>query len=128
MLQCSRCPYVVSLLYFAYYVLAVFTALQKNIFIDLNPVNSFLFSEIECQVPEISFGNQTEGNPPYSYQSKATFECWPGYRMKGFATSVCEESGWSALPACVEGKLNLLNAKMDGSFFPKVCIHDMSDK
>ncbi|CAM4627990.1 unnamed protein product [Leuciscus chuanchicus] len=58
--------------------------------------------EIQCQVPEISFGNQTEGNPPYSYKSKATFECWPGYRMKGFATSVCEESGWSALPACVE--------------------------
>lgn len=48
--------------------------------------------------------------------------------MKGFATSVCEASGWSALPACVEGKLNLLNAKMDGIFFPKVCIHEMSDK
>ncbi|KAG1963095.1 sushi, von Willebrand factor type A, EGF and pentraxin domain-containing protein 1 isoform X2 [Pimephales promelas] len=58
--------------------------------------------EIECQVPEIRFGNQTEGNPPYSYKSKATFECWPGYRMKGFATSVCEESGWSALPVCVQ--------------------------
>ncbi|XP_077054103.1 membrane cofactor protein [Siphateles boraxobius] len=58
--------------------------------------------EIECQVPEISFGNQTEGNPPYSNKSKVTFECWPGYRMKGFATSVCEESGWSALPVCVQ--------------------------
>ncbi|KAK7145150.1 hypothetical protein R3I94_011293 [Phoxinus phoxinus] len=58
--------------------------------------------EIECKVPEISFGNQTEGNPPYSYKSKATFECWSGYWMKGFATSVCEESGWSALPVCVE--------------------------
>ncbi|XP_056126538.1 zona pellucida sperm-binding protein 3 receptor [Rhinichthys klamathensis goyatoka] len=58
--------------------------------------------EIECQVPEIRFGNQTEGNPPYSYKSKATFECWPGYRMEGFATSECEESGWSALPVCVQ--------------------------
>ncbi|XP_067316392.1 membrane cofactor protein isoform X2 [Pseudorasbora parva] len=58
--------------------------------------------EIECSVPEISFGNQTEGNPPYFYKSNATFECWPGYRMKGLATSVCEKSGWSALPVCVK--------------------------
>lgn len=90
-------PDGVSLLYFAYYILPVFTALQKFFFIDLNPV-SFLFSEIECKVPEISFGNQTEGNPPYSYKSKATFECWPGYRMKDVATSVCEERDWFPLP------------------------------
>ncbi|XP_058633816.1 membrane cofactor protein isoform X2 [Onychostoma macrolepis] len=57
---------------------------------------------IECSVPEVRFGNQTEGNPPYFYKSKATFECWPGYRMKGLATSVCEKSGWSALPVCDE--------------------------
>jgi len=39
--------------------------------------------------------------------------------MKGFATSVCEESGWSALPVCVQGKLKLPNAKMDGIFPPR---------
>lgn len=57
---------------------------------------------VECQAPEINFSNQTKGNPPYFYKSEATFECWPGYRMEGFATSVCEKSGWSALPVCVE--------------------------
>ncbi|XP_073708506.1 membrane cofactor protein isoform X2 [Garra rufa] len=57
---------------------------------------------IECPVPEITFGRQTEGNPPYFYKSEATFECGPGYRMKGLATSVCEKSGWTPLPVCVE--------------------------
>uniref|UniRef100_A0A673MBX4 Im:7151449 n=1 Tax=Sinocyclocheilus rhinocerous TaxID=307959 RepID=A0A673MBX4_9TELE len=51
---------------------------------------------IECPVPEISFSTQTEGNPPYSFKCEATFECWPGYRMKGLATSVCEKSGCSS--------------------------------
>ncbi|ROL50792.1 Membrane cofactor protein [Anabarilius grahami] len=74
---------------------------------------------IKCRVPKISLGNRTEGNPPFSYKSEAAFECWPGYRMKGLAPSVCEESGWSALPVCVEGKLNLLNAVMDGIFFSR---------
>lgn len=89
---------------------------------------SFLSPAIECSVPEVRFGNRTEGNPPFFYKSEATFECWPGYRMKGLATSVCEKSGWSALPVCDEGKLNLLNAIMDGNLYSKVCIHDMSDK
>ncbi|XP_073810638.1 membrane cofactor protein isoform X8 [Danio rerio] len=57
---------------------------------------------IECGVPTIKFGNQTEGNPPYLHKSQATFECLPGYRMNGSATSVCEERGWSALPECVK--------------------------
>ncbi|XP_056316414.1 membrane cofactor protein isoform X2 [Danio aesculapii] len=57
---------------------------------------------IECGVPTINFGNQTEGNPPYLHKSRATFECLPGYRMNGLATSVCEERGWSALPECVK--------------------------
>ncbi|XP_042582370.1 membrane cofactor protein-like isoform X2 [Cyprinus carpio] len=57
---------------------------------------------IECSVPEVRFGNRTEGNPPFFYKSEATFECWPGYSMKGLATSVCEKSGWSALPVCDE--------------------------
>ncbi|XP_043098831.1 membrane cofactor protein [Puntigrus tetrazona] len=57
---------------------------------------------IECPVFELKFGNRTEGNPPFFHKSKATFECWPGYRMKGSATSVCEKSGWSALPVCDE--------------------------
>uniref|UniRef100_A0A672Q215 Sushi domain-containing protein n=1 Tax=Sinocyclocheilus grahami TaxID=75366 RepID=A0A672Q215_SINGR len=51
---------------------------------------------IECPVPEISFSTQTEGNPPYSFKCEATFECWPGYRMKGVATSVCEKSAITA--------------------------------
>lgn len=65
---------------------------------------------IECSVPEVSFGNRTEGNPPYFYKSEATFECWPGYRMKGLATSVCEKSGWSALPVCDEVIITLTKA------------------
>lgn len=96
-------------------------------FNNINQV-SFLSPAIECSVPEVSFGNRTEGNPPYFYKSEATFECWPGYRMKGLATSVCEKSGWSALPVCDEGKLNLLNDIMDGNLYSKVCIHDTSDK
>ncbi|XP_073810645.1 membrane cofactor protein isoform X17 [Danio rerio] len=60
---------------------------------------------IECGVPTIKFGNQTEGNPPYLHKSQATFECLPGYRMNGSATSVCEERGWSALPECVKAIL-----------------------
>lgn len=127
MLQCVRCfdqsPEVLSILYFAYHIVPVFTALQKSIlplfsfacFINLKTV-SFLFPAIECRVPKISLGNRTEGNPPFSYKSEAAFECWPGYRMKGLAPSLYEEGGWSALPVCVEGKLNLLNAIMDGIF------------
>lgn len=96
-------------------------------FNDFNQV-FFLSPAIECSVPEVRFGNRTEGNPPFSYKSEATFECWLGYRMKGVARSVCEKSGWSTLPVCEEGKLNLLNAIMDGNLYSKVCIHDTSDE
>ncbi|KAK2889506.1 hypothetical protein Q8A67_014881 [Cirrhinus molitorella] len=57
---------------------------------------------MECPVPTITFGRQTEGNPPYFIKSEATFECWPDYIMNGSATSVCEKSGWTPLPVCVE--------------------------
>lgn len=85
-------------------------------FINFKQEVSILFPAIECEVPTIKFGNQTEGNPPYLHKSQATFECLPGYRMNGLATSVCEERGWSALPECVNGKLNLLKALTLGIF------------
>lgn len=83
--------------YFAFYIVPVFIALQQNI------------------LPLFSFASFINLNP-VSFLLKPSLECWPGYRMKGLVTSVCEESGWSALPVCVEGKLNLLNAIMDGIF------------
>ncbi|XP_057194028.1 membrane cofactor protein isoform X1 [Triplophysa rosa] len=61
---------------------------------------------IECQVPEVKFGIQIEGNPPYSYKSEARFKCEPGHTMKGSDTAVCEENDWSAIPECVQEKSN----------------------
>ncbi|XP_073726525.1 C4b-binding protein alpha chain isoform X4 [Misgurnus anguillicaudatus] len=56
---------------------------------------------INCTVPEVMFGIQIKGSPPYSYKSQATFKCLSGYSMTGLATAVCEERGWSDLPVCV---------------------------
>ncbi|XP_013770344.1 membrane cofactor protein-like isoform X2 [Pundamilia nyererei] len=60
--------------------------------------------KVECEDPEISFGQLSSGaRPPYGYSSTVILQCNGGYTMIGSATVMCELNGqWSpGLPRCI---------------------------
>uniref|UniRef100_A0A3P8QTZ8 Uncharacterized protein n=1 Tax=Astatotilapia calliptera TaxID=8154 RepID=A0A3P8QTZ8_ASTCA len=60
--------------------------------------------KVECEDPEISFGQLSSGaRPPYGYSSTVTLQCNAGYTMIGSATVTCglNSQWWPGLPQCI---------------------------
>ncbi|XP_039391795.1 complement receptor type 2-like isoform X2 [Mauremys reevesii] len=59
--------------------------------------------EVRCPVPQIQNGRRVSGDRHvYSYKDSVTFECNPGYTMKGHSLSQCQaDDTWDPpLPVC----------------------------
>uniref|UniRef100_A0A8C3HUP9 Sushi domain-containing protein n=1 Tax=Chrysemys picta bellii TaxID=8478 RepID=A0A8C3HUP9_CHRPI len=68
------------------------------------------FSEVRCPAPQIQNGRRVSGDRHvYSYKDSVTFECDPGYTMKGHSLSQCQtDDTWDPpLPVCEPGKLSV---------------------
>uniref|UniRef100_A0A8C3P8F0 Sushi domain-containing protein n=1 Tax=Chrysemys picta bellii TaxID=8478 RepID=A0A8C3P8F0_CHRPI len=64
------------------------------------------FSEVRCPAPQIQNGRRVSGDRRvYSYKDSVTFECDPGYTMKGHSLSQCQtDDTWDPpLPVCEPG-------------------------
>ncbi|XP_074920746.1 complement decay-accelerating factor-like [Chelonoidis abingdonii] len=63
--------------------------------------------EVRCPAPQIQNGRRVFGDRSvYSYKDSVTFECDPGYIMKGHSLSQCQtDDTWDPpLPVCEPGK------------------------
>uniref|UniRef100_A0A8C3HU19 Sushi domain-containing protein n=1 Tax=Chrysemys picta bellii TaxID=8478 RepID=A0A8C3HU19_CHRPI len=63
--------------------------------------------EVRCPAPQIRNGRRVSGDRRvYSYKDSVTFECNPGYTMKGHSLSQCQtDDTWDPpLPVCEPGK------------------------
>ncbi|KAG6935526.1 complement C3b/C4b receptor 1 like, partial [Chelydra serpentina] len=63
--------------------------------------------EVRCPAPKIQNGRRVSGDRHfYSYKDNVTFECDPGYTMKGHSLSQCQtDDTWDPpLPVCEPGK------------------------
>lgn len=57
---------------------------------------------VNCSQPEVKFGRQVEGRPPYVHKSFIVYKCDEGYQMKGSSKIVCEDNVWSPKPPICE--------------------------
>ncbi|XP_035239332.1 membrane cofactor protein-like isoform X2 [Anguilla anguilla] len=57
---------------------------------------------VNCSQPEVKFGSQVEGRPPYVHKSFIVYKCNEGYQMKGSSKIVCEDNVWSSKPPVCE--------------------------
>ncbi|XP_064154909.1 sushi, von Willebrand factor type A, EGF and pentraxin domain-containing protein 1-like [Anguilla rostrata] len=57
---------------------------------------------VSCSQPEVKFGRQVEGRPPYVHKSFIVYKCDEGYQMKGSSKIVCEDNVWSPKPPVCE--------------------------
>uniref|UniRef100_A0A8C0GNE4 Sushi domain-containing protein n=1 Tax=Chelonoidis abingdonii TaxID=106734 RepID=A0A8C0GNE4_CHEAB len=68
-----------------------------------------LCEEVRCPAPQIQNGRRvSDDRRVYSYKDNVTFECDPGYTMKGHNLSQCQtDDTWDPpLPVCEQGKTN----------------------
>ncbi|XP_043356656.1 LOW QUALITY PROTEIN: complement receptor type 1-like [Dermochelys coriacea] len=66
-------------------------------------LESVSFSEVRCPAPQIQNGRRVSGDRRvYLYNDSVTFECDPGYTMKGHSLSRCQtDDTWDPpLPVC----------------------------
>ncbi|KAH1170647.1 hypothetical protein KIL84_006265 [Mauremys mutica] len=72
--------------------------------------------EVRCPVPQIQNGRRVSGDRQvYSYKDSVTFECDPGYTMKGHRLSECQtDDTWDPpLPVCEPGKSTCVNPEVE---------------
>ncbi|NWZ22637.1 CR2 protein, partial [Asarcornis scutulata] len=65
------------------------------------------FPEARCPVPQIQNGRVVSApSVTYTYKDTVTFECEPGYTMRGHSVVQCQlNSTWEPpVPACEQGK------------------------
>ncbi|KAM8862360.1 membrane cofactor protein-like isoform 5-T6 [Spinachia spinachia] len=58
---------------------------------------------VQCKEPDVTNGKVLSGSrPPFTYKSSVTFQCHPGYNMKGDPDQKCDlDSQWApGLPTC----------------------------
>ncbi|KAM8862357.1 complement component receptor 1-like protein isoform 2-T3 [Spinachia spinachia] len=80
---------------------------------------------VQCKEPDVTNGKVLSGSrPPFTYKSSVTFQCHPGYNMKGDPDQKCDlDSQWApGLPTCepvlCEDPIIKNAAKEEGSMPP----------
>ncbi|NXA94746.1 CR2 protein, partial [Melanocharis versteri] len=72
----------------------------------LSACTSFFFSAASCPVPQIQNGRIVALRSAYAHRDTVTFECDPGYAIRGHREVQCQTNNtWEPpVPVCEQGK------------------------